>query len=148
MLGRKRSGSCIVETAAGLFVLVPVMLVLIDISALVVAQTSNDMLAKQCARAAAEMPSYQGTSAAQNAYANFLDNALVTKSANPQINYPTSDTVTVTTTITCRLPVPVPFGGPSQQIFQAFSTEPVVGQLPTGATGGTGAAGGSGTGGS
>jgi hypothetical protein len=131
MSGRKRLGSCIVETAAGLIFLIPVLFILIDASALVVAQTSNDMLAKQCARAAAEMPSGAGTAAATNAYTNFADSGMVVKIGGaPLVTYPTVDTVMVTTTIQCNLPVPVPFGGPASQIFKAFSTEPVVGQLP------------------
>jgi len=86
MCGRKRSGSCIVETAAGLIFLIPVMFILIDVSALVVAQTSNDMLAKQCARAAAEMPFGAGAGAATNAYNNFANSTMVTKVARQRLH--------------------------------------------------------------
>jgi len=132
MYGRNSRGSGLIETAAGLFILVPVLLILIDVAALVLAQTANDQLAKHCARAAAELPTGAGGGAATTAYNNYVDNRLCTKSGMA-IAYggtAAAPTVTVTTTILCTLPVPVPLGGPATQIFKAFSTEPVVGQIP------------------
>jgi Flp pilus assembly protein TadG len=136
---RKKSGSGIIETAAGLILLIPVLLILIDIAAVVLAQTANDALAKQCARAAADLPSTapstnpQMISAATNSYNNYSNSSVVTKGAagNTLTVVDNGDgTVTVRTWITCTLPVPVPFGGPASTGFEAFSTEPIVGQLP------------------
>ncbi len=62
----KRSlGSGIIETAVGLILVIPVLLGLIDVAALVLAQTANDALAKQCARAAAEQSAPNGDPNAQ-----------------------------------------------------------------------------------
>jgi hypothetical protein len=130
---RTKRGSGIVETAAGLILVIPVLLCLLDVAALVIAQTANDALAKQCARAGAEQPLDQGlvTAAATTAYTRFADSSLVQKSnllVKPLDN--ANQTVTCETTIVCKLPVPVPFGGPATQTFVATATEPVVGQAP------------------
>jgi len=123
-----------VETAAGLIFIIPVLFILIDIAALVMSQTANDSLAKQCARAAADQPSGsptspQQTQAAQNAYNKYQDNSMV-KKVNLTVLDNGDGTITARTWILCTLPIPVPFGGPATQQFEAFSTEPVVGQLP------------------
>ena len=128
---RRKSGSGIIETAAGLIFLIPVLFILIDVAALVIAQTANDQLAKQCARAAAEKPSGLGQQAADDAFANFANNGLCTKQGAPALDYGAqAGAVKCTTTIVVKLPIPVPFGGPATQTFQAFSTEPIVGDLP------------------
>jgi len=136
---KRKSGSGIVETAAGLIVLIPVLLILVDVAALVMSQTANDALAKQCARAAADEPSISGSTnplmvtAATDAYNHYPDSYMVKKSgAGPTVKDNGDGTVTVNTTITCTLPVPVPFSGIASTNFQAFSTEPIVGELPTG----------------
>ncbi len=131
---RKNRGSGLVETAAGLILVIPVLLCLIDVAALVLTQTANDALAKQCARAAAEQPLQPpglAQAAADGAFAHYADTTLMQKVscvATPLADPP--DTVRVDTIVICKLPVPVPFGGPSSQQFQAFSVEPVVGQAP------------------
>ncbi len=43
---RSNLGSGIVETAAGLILVIPVLLCLVDVAALVLAQQANDALAK------------------------------------------------------------------------------------------------------
>lgn len=139
---RKNCGSGLVETAAGLIFLIPVLFILIDVAALVIAQTQNDSLAKKCARAAAEMP-YDSTkakqlTAAQAAMSLYGKSTLCAPVAltTNDIVYPDAGVnsppqqVQVTTTVNCLLPIPVPFGGPAFQTFKAFSTEPIVGQLP------------------
>src|ERR1700684_3663272 len=97
---RKKRGSGIIETAAGLILVIPVLFVLIDIAALIVAQTANDQLAKECARAAAEQPVGMGQANANTAYANFANSGLVTKSGGgPVVTYggvTPNDTVTAT----------------------------------------------------
>ncbi len=132
---RRRKGSSIVETAAGLILLIPIVLFLVDVAAMVVAQTENDKLAKACARAAAEYP--QGalaTAAAQSVYTNQKSSNLLTKAAFSAASgsplYLNPGMVTCKTTITCTLPVPVPFIGNSAVAFNAQATEPIVGELP------------------
>ncbi len=133
---RKQKGSSIVETAAGLILLIPIVLFLVDVAAMVVVQTENDKLAKACARAAAEYPSgdAKAVQAAKDVYDNQKDSNLLTKApfsaASGSPTYPTSGMVTCKTTITCTLPVPVPLVGNSQVAFNAIATEPIVGELP------------------
>jgi Flp pilus assembly protein TadG len=131
---RKNRGSGLVETAAGLILVIPVLLCLVDVAALVLTQTANDALAKQCARAAAEVPILPlggAQVAADGAFAHYADTTLMQKvscTATP-LTIPL-DTVRVDTVVICKLPVPIPFGGPATQVFQAYSVEPVVGQAP------------------
>ncbi len=130
---RKTEGSSIVETAAGLILLIPIVLFLVDVAAMVVAQTENDKLAKACARAAAEFPTAdpRQNTAAMGVYTNQKRSSLLTPTAlilnNPA---PPSGLVSCETTITCTLPVPVPFLGNSSVAFRAKATEPIVGELP------------------
>ncbi len=126
----RKKGSSIVETAAGLILLIPIVLFLVDVAAMVVAQTENDKLAKACARAAAEFPSGSAGqfTAANGVYNNQKRSNLLTPTAfNLSVG---GGLVTCNTTITCTLPVPVPFIGNSSVAFNAKATEPIVGELP------------------
>lgn len=128
---RKTKGSSIVETAAGLILLIPIVLFLVDVAAMVVAQTENDKLAKACARAAAEFPSSNSggqNTAAMGVYNNQKRSNLLTPTAFALNS--SGGLVTCNTTITCTLPVPVPFLGNSSVAFNAKATEPIVGELP------------------
>lgn len=123
-------GTSIVETLAGLFVLIPVVLFLVDVAALVLAQTANDHFAKSAARAAAETATAaQATLAVQQVQANFPSSSIC---SNPTIDNLMYDTppgrVTVITRIRCNLPVVVPGVNPFQD-FVSDATEPVVGRL-------------------
>jgi Flp pilus assembly protein TadG len=135
----RKKGSSIIETAVGCVVLIPVFLFLIDAASVVVAQTSNDALCKQCARAAAECTdATSGNAAAQaiiNSYNAGTNNKLTTSSANPATCVVTGladaagnqwQNVQCNTTITVNMPVPVPFANLNHLKFQAQSTEPVV----------------------
>jgi Flp pilus assembly protein TadG len=129
---RNRKGSSIVETAAGLILLIPIVLFLVDVAAMVVAQTENDKLAKACARAAAEYPSNSGpaSTAANLVYTNQKNSTLLSKQSLTGPTYATVGMVTCQTNIKCNLPVPVPFIGTPYVMFSAKATEPVVGELP------------------
>jgi len=130
---RGKKGSSLVETTVGLIVLIPVVLALIDVAALVIAQTENDKLAKACARAAAEQPTVPAGGQAASAnlvMANQSVSTLLQPQGNPVTDNPSPGLVRCTTTIKCNLPVPVPLGGPSFINFIAVDIEPVVGELP------------------
>ncbi|CAN5572537.1 hypothetical protein BH10CYA1_BH10CYA1_21600 [soil metagenome] len=141
---RNTKGSSIVETAAGLILLIPIVLFLVDVAAMVVAQTENDKLAKACARAAAEFPQgdARAVNAAQLVYAGQKVSNLLspigfgTPGGSPPLpsgspSYTSgAGLVTCQTTIVCTLPVPVPFLGNSSVSFNAKATEPIVGELP------------------
>ena len=151
LVGRhaKRSrdrGSSLVETAAGLLILVPVVLFLFDLVSLIMVQTANDALAKHAARAAAETPNpnpptstpaaqTQAQTAAQTIVNAFPASRLA---ANPTLlicDYRDDrvngvSQVYVRTRLSCTLPIPVPFVGNSGIDFVAEATEPIVAVLP------------------
>ncbi len=127
---RKNRGTSIVETAAGLFIIIPIVLFLFDVAAAVLAQTANDAMCKSAARAAAEtINGGQAQAAAQSAIDNFPASGYIrSKRLFKPVDY-RGTSVTVVTEIVCRFPVPIPFGGPSQMNFVTDMTEPVVGTL-------------------
>lgn len=131
---RNTKGGAIVETVAGLFVLVPIVLFLVDGIAMVLAQTANDALAKRCARAAASADSQATATTAMNACIAGFSNPVITNVGANMTSYDGSggpnSTVTVQTQITFVFPVQVPFVGVTTQDFVADATEPVVGTLP------------------
>ena len=136
MRRRTNKGAALTETAAGLILLIPVALFLLDAGALIIAQISNDSLCKHAARAAAELPNGTGQPAAMNVVANYAaggptlcQNATL-KSCNYSAAPSGGNVVTCTTEITCVLPCPIPLGGPSQVTFDAMDAEPVVGDPP------------------
>jgi Flp pilus assembly protein TadG len=146
--GRNR-GSSIIETAAGLFVVIPILLFFMDIGYVLLAQMANDALAKEAARASAEATSQaqsdaNATNVVQNYFASqdsmFIqppggfgapDTALVLPTNyNPTTGGVASGVVTVTTQIVCKVPCPLP-GFPNPLQFSATATEPIVALLPT-----------------
>ena len=146
--GSRRSGSSLFETAAGLFVLVPVVLFLFDIVSMILVQTANDALAKHAARAAAETPdpdpsnagSYaaaqnQATNTATQVVNSFPPSRLASNPTLLVCNY-TDDRVNgvsqvyVRTRLSCTLPIPIPFSNISAIDFVAEATEPIVAVLP------------------
>lgn len=131
---RGRRGTSIVETAAGLFIIIPIVLFLFDVAAAVLAQTANDAMCKSAARAAAETDDEpKAQAAAQNAVDQFPAAGYI-KSKRLAKNVIWDGTrVTVVTEIVCQFPVPIPFGGPDRMNFLTDMTEPVVGRLGTGA---------------
>jgi Flp pilus assembly protein TadG len=156
-LSRQVKGSAMLETLAGLMVLVPIVLLLVDVVALVVAQSINDDLAKQAARYAAQQTLITqndgitpNTSAMQTAAQTLATQYLSSTcwaSATSGLVYPGNNgdpflqnfacnfnsnppTVQVTTQIQCNLPVQLPFIGTLSTSFQAQATEPIVGLQP------------------
>src|SRR5262249_25544030 len=100
---RTINGQALIETVVGCLVLVPIGLFLLDVGALVLAQTANDNMAKHAARAAAgQANAGQARTAAQQVTTIFPRSTLVSNptlsafdygSVNPQV-------VNVRTTIT------------------------------------------------
>lgn len=128
---RRKRGTSIVETAAGLFIIIPIVLFLFDVAACVLAQTANDSMCKSAARAAAEADTLgKAQAAAQSAVDNFPAAGYIrSKRLFRPVAYSGAASVTVVTEIVCQFPVPIPFGGPSRMNFVTDMTEPVVGQL-------------------
>jgi|SRR5277367_3282353 len=148
--GRRARGSSIVETAAGLFVVIPILLFFMDIGYVLVGQMANDALAKEAARAAAEtndLTGAQAMTAANNVATNYFasedsmfiappggfsspDTAIASVNYNPTVAGVQSGVVIVTTNIVCKVPCPFP-GFPNPLQFSATATEPIVALLPT-----------------
>jgi hypothetical protein len=129
-------GASIAEAVTGLIILIPIVLILIDISAIVLTQTANDDLAKHAARLAAGQTTPQLRQAAATSVVNNYPPSTMTSSPS-LVSYsePNAQQVTVSTSMVCNLPVQVPFGGPTKQQFTAFATEPIVSSLQTATTG-------------
>ena len=127
---RRRSSlaSSIVETTAGLFLLIPVAIFLCDVMALVIVQTANDALAKHAARAAAEKADdATAKQAAKDIIATFPTTGLYSAATFVDSGWSYDVTqVHVQTQLTCNFPFPVPFCDQSghQLIFDAEATEP------------------------
>lgn len=130
-ISRRKRGTSIVETAAGLFIIIPIVLFLFDVAAAVLAQTANDSMCKSAARAAAETDTAgKAQAAAQTAVDRFPAAGYITsKRLFRPVQYNAGTSVTVVTEIVCKFPVPIPFGGPDRMNFVTDMTEPVVGQL-------------------
>jgi len=130
---RTNHGGTLVETVTGLCILIPIVLVLIDVTACVICQTANDALAKHAARAACDASNpTDGQTAANQVIATY-------KAGNPSLTADATllsctynaagNIVTCTTQVVCHLPVAVPFTNQTTQAFQAIDSEPVVGTL-------------------
>lgn len=127
---RSRRGGAIVETVAGLFVFIPVVLFIVDIVAMVLAQMAHDALAKDAARAAADTHDTGAATAAMNTVrGNFSSPVMVVNSMTlDTANWPNS--VRVESISTFTFPVSIPFLGVANQRFVAEAVEPVVGVVP------------------
>jgi hypothetical protein len=132
-------GSSIVETAAGLILLIPVVLFLLDVAAAVICQTANDALAKSCARAAAGQPIGQGDAEAQTVCGRFKSSSICNNpscltcppgSPPAPLTAPPAASVMCVTTMDCYFPCPIPFINVPKMTFKAVAVEPVVGNLP------------------
>lgn len=128
---RSKTGGALVETVAGLFVLIPVVLFLIDVVAMVLAQMAHDALAKDCARAAAEEKNGGAAATAVNGVIAGFSCPTLVVNPPPIVDFNTgTGTVRVQTNSTFTFPVPIPFWGDSNQQFVAEAQEPIVGILP------------------
>jgi len=145
-----KDGSAIVETLAGILILIPVFFLLIDIIALVIAQSIDDDIAKQAARYAAQAPAVynsDGTvdkssmqTAALTAAKTYLEqncsnytgaSGIVCNAEIVSCTFDPVNGIQIITQIRCDLPVAIPFGGPSSTIFRAQFTEAPVDIQPT-----------------
>jgi hypothetical protein len=135
---RRIRGSSIIETAVGCIVLIPVFLFLVDAISVVVAQTANDSVCKECARAAADIydstkPQPSTTQAAIQSIVN-QHNSASNKFTFYTLTYCDSpdgwQTVRCNTNVKVTMPIPVPFSNLNNLQFAAQSVEPVVTATP------------------
>jgi hypothetical protein len=130
---RPVSGASLTEAVAGIMFVIPLLFILLDVGAMVVAQTQNDAIAKHAARAAAGLATQTARQAlATQVVASYSPTTLVgAPTLLTYVENPPGQNVTVITQMICTLPVPVPFGGPATQSFSATETEPIVGLQAT-----------------
>lgn len=130
-LAKSQRGASLVEVTAGLFLIVPLFLCIIDLSAIVLGQITNDTLVKRVARAAAHQvdASTAGT-AASGIISTFGGSGIV---SNPQLvslsyNAANNGIVVAETRLTIKVPAPIPFVPLLQtsRTMNARATEPIV----------------------
>lgn len=131
MLNRKQKqivkGQCLIEVLAGIFILIPITLFILDLVVLVLANSANDTLAKNCARAAANVQKPdQAKQAALKVLAGFQTSTIITAANLVDCNYNNKEDVQVETKISVKLPVPV-LGINFSPVFHARAVEPIVG---------------------
>lgn len=138
-MNRKKKAQSLIEVVVGVLILIPVGLVLLDLAALVVANSVNDELAKRAARAAANMGSQSDAQRAVDAVKDDFDKSKhgFVRSVNG-LNVIAFDEkgnsgVRVRSDITVVVPAPIPFTPLGQDFnFRAEAQEPIVGIEPAG----------------
>jgi hypothetical protein len=127
--GRNQKGQVFVEVLCGMFILIPIALFALDLIVLVLGNSANDSLAKNCARAAAnEQTSAKAKEAAQQVVSHFPTSPLIEKVEldTSKMDFNSKANVTTETIVTVRIPITLP-GTISKIAFRARATEPVVG---------------------
>src|SRR5262245_8731596 len=122
----RRHGQGIVEMVMGGIVLVMICLLGIDLITLVLANSTNDTLAKSAARAAANQESQTcAQQAAQRVVAGFAKSAIIN---DVELSAPVSyGQVQVSVETKMLVSVPAPLPGVGQLTFHAKAVEPIVG---------------------
>lgn len=125
--GRNNKGQVFIEVLCGMFILIPIALFGLDLIVLILGNSANDTLAKNCARAAANAQNAGGAqAAAQQVVSHFPKSPLIDNVSLKSTNYVDKATVTVETEVVVHIPVTLP-GTVSQVAFKARATEPIVG---------------------
>ncbi len=146
---RCRVAQSIIETVVGIIFLIPIVLFLFDVAVLILANTANDNLCKNAARAAAsatDVSGYGNSGAAGTAATNIVNkfavsglipvrtlnlvdwNGTVAISAGslPGSIGPTSAAGQVYVVTSMDVQPPVPFPGVDRRTFYAKAVEPIV----------------------
>jgi Flp pilus assembly protein TadG len=123
---RQQKGQALIELAVGALFLIPLALFSLDIVTLVLANATNDVVAKNAARAAANQPtSGAAKQAADKAIAGVHKSTIITALGMKNFDY-SKESVTVKTEIDVHLPVAFP--GFAHYVFVAQSVQPIVAQ--------------------
>ncbi len=123
--GSRKAGQSMIELCAGLIILVPIILGLVDLAFLIAAMQVNDAACRDAARAAAAGPPTEafqrasGVAQATNRTQGYIKGPTVTQSdvtTNPAsiadpgpFGGPYQGTVRVKTHVQLTMPVPIPF---------------------------------------
>jgi hypothetical protein len=127
----RRKAQSIVEVIAAVLIIIPIALFLLDVGALVLAQTANDTLAKNAARAAAEQPDETKAKAAvKEVVDKFPLSPIVPEKPVVELQYNLGNDVNITTTVNVKLLVPIPLvPGMQNPTFKAQAHETIVAAL-------------------
>ncbi|MCW5823032.1 MAG: hypothetical protein KIT34_09535 [Cyanobacteria bacterium TGS_CYA1] len=128
---KRKRGASLVEVTVGLFIIIPMFLAIIDLSAIVVGQIVNDAMAKRAARAAAHQDNAgAATTAAQNVVSAYSPNGIVTSIAVEKVDFDKdkSGKVVVETKTIINIPAPIQIVSIFQngRAMHARATEPIV----------------------
>jgi len=124
MKTKSRRGSGLVECVVGAMVLVPIALCLVDLTAIIMANSVNDTCVKNMARAAANQEAADAFPAAQNSLSSFKPSSIITSIKIDVFDYQAGQSVKVSTRMIVHLPVPFP--GYSDLTYVAEDVEPIV----------------------
>jgi Flp pilus assembly protein TadG len=127
----RKDGASLVEVLAGLFIIIPLFLCIIDLSAIVVGQIVNDALAKRAARAAAQKKTAGAANAAATTIvSSYQVNGIVTQAQlhNLTFNPSNSGNVQIETRVRINVPAPIPIVPlfTNGRFMHARATEPIV----------------------
>lgn len=125
-MARSKSGQGLIEILAGSIILIGLGWLGLDVATIVLANSSNDGLAKSAARAAAnQADKYTATEAANKCIKHFATGGVITKvGLEGDIDYQSKKNVVVRTTMQVRPPVTFP--GFELITFHAQAVEPIV----------------------
>lgn len=128
---RLSSGASLIEVIAGLIILIPLFLCILDLSAIIIGQIVNDGLAKRAARAAAQQAQQANAQSAANAVISaYPTNGIVSSATlySMQFNQSNSGNVVIETRVKINVPAPVPYVPMFQngRFMHARATEPIV----------------------
>lgn len=121
--GRKNKGQGLVEVLTGaMLFLVPISLGALDLTTIVLVNSANDHLVKNCARAAADQDDQnKAAKAAEECISKFPKSAVIVGvNLEGSVEYKEDDQVAVKTIMTVKLPI----GGSIK--FHAQAVEPLV----------------------
>jgi len=124
----KRGGSGLIETIMAAVVLVPIALLLVDLTVIIIGNSINDTAAKNAARAGAnQTDGGLAFAAAQLSLKTFKPSPIVSSLSISTFDYSVPNgNVTCKTQVVVKLPVPFP--GCSSLTFDTQDVEPILAQ--------------------
>ncbi len=125
---RSKKGASLIESALAAVVLIPIALATVDVMTLVFANSVNDTVAKNCARAGANQPNgIAALQAANKCLATFKTSGIVKTIVIDDLNYTGDDGQCICKT-TMVVNLPIPFPGFTSVTFSNRAVEAVVGK--------------------
>jgi Flp pilus assembly protein TadG len=125
--GRKTKGEALISVAIGASILMTISFFALDLAFAVLANSCNDTLARNAARAAAnQQDGGSANLAAQGVVQDFRTSKIIPAVQLAQFDYLNKESVTVITKMNVKVPCGVP-GLPEYISFNAKHTEAIVG---------------------